>query len=97
MYILCLVYTFVKQLHIKYTNKMTIPKKLLKKWEIELKGYGIMRSSVEMDLNYRTIRTAIKSGGCTQNVYDRINNFLIAKREEINVKADKVLTSIEQD
>jgi hypothetical protein len=76
---------------------MTIPKKLLKNWEIELKGYGIIRSAQEMNLNYRTVRSAIKTGSCTQNVYDKINDYLIAKRIEIKSKADKVLTELDQD
>ena len=71
---------------------MTIPKKLLKKWETELKGYGVIRSAEEMDLNYRTIRSAIKTGKCTQRVYDIINSFLLAKHSEINSKAQAVLT-----
>jgi len=76
---------------------MTIPKKLLKNWETELKGYGIMRSASEMNLNYRTVRSAIKMGTCTQNVYDKINDYLIAKRIEIKSKAAKVLINQDQD
>lgn len=70
---------------------MTIPNKLIKKWETELKQYGLMDSCVEMDLSYPTVHRAINTGSCTQKTYDTINAYLLNKRVANKVIASKVL------
>lgn len=69
-----------------------VPNKLNKKWETELKSYGLTKSANEMGLNYFTLYRALRSGKCTQVTFDKVNDFLLSKRESNKKKAHKVLS-----
>ena len=70
---------------------MTIQNKLLKKWEAELKGYGLLECAVEMGVHYRTLYRVFKTGKSTQKIFNKINAFILEKRESIK-NASKLIT-----
>ena len=63
---------------------MKVDKQVLKAWRKEIDKDDIYTEAAEIGSDARTIREALKTGRCHQNVHDKINAYILRKRKRKN-------------
>lgn len=71
-------------------NNMIVPKKILRRWRAAVKDVGITAIANGSGLNFRTAKRAYDSGECSDEVFDKITAYVVAREKEVAARIAKV-------